>query len=312
MNSVLLLGGTDVTLAVAEAVVASGAQLAAVVSVAPQFSISYSREKITNVRRADLATWCEAQGIRHIAFESYAAIPADLDGVHPDLCLVAGWYHMVPISFRERFPCGCHGFHASLLPLLRGGAPLNWAILSGMSETGVTLFELGDGVDDGLVFGQERLPIGARTTIGELVEASRSACARLTVSLLPAMLDRSLVGRPQTGVPSYALQRRPEDGRIDWTRSVAEIDALIRATGRPYPGAFTDLEGEQIRVWSAAPADGLPRVLGLPGQIARIAESGLPCVVAQDGMLVIHEATGADGECCIDKLRKSGHKRFSR
>lgn len=312
MNCVLLLGGTDVTLAVAEAVVASGAQLSAVVSVAPQFSISYSREKITNVRRADLATWCEAHGIRHIAFESYAAILADLDGMQPDLCLVAGWYHMVPSNFRERFSCGCYGFHASLLPQLRGGAPLNWAILSGMNETGVTLFELGDGVDDGRVFGQERFPIGARTTIGELVKASRNACARLALSLLPAILDRSLAGRPQTGVPSYALQRRPEDGRIDWTRSVAEIDTLIRATGRPYPGAFTELEGEEIRVWSAAPADGLPKVLGLPGQIACIAESGFPCVVAQDDMLVIHEATDTDGECRLDKLRKSGHKRFAR
>lgn len=312
MNRVLLLGGTDVTLAVAEAVLASGAQLAAIVSVAAQFPISYSREKITNVRTVDLASWCELHDVPHIAFDSYARILADLDGEQPDLCLVAGWYHMVPSSFRERFARGCHGFHASLLPQLRGGAPLNWAILSGLDETGVTLFELGDGVDDGRVFGQERLPIGPRTTIGELVEASRDACVRLTLSLLPAMLDGSLPGYPQTGEASYGLQRRPEDGRIDWTSSVAEIDALIRATGRPYPGAFTELEGEEIRVWSAIPADAFPQVLGVPGQIARIAESEFPCVVARDGLLVIREATDTEGACRIDKLRKSGHKRFSR
>lgn len=311
MNRVLLLGGTDVTLAVAEAVMASGADLSAVVSVAAQFSISYSRDKITNVRNVDLATWCERHNIRHIAFQSYDQVVADLDGVQPDLCLVAGWYHMVPGKFRERFPRGCHGFHASLLPQLRGGAPLNWALLSGLRETGVTLFELGDGVDDGNIFGQERFPIGARTTIGELVEASRSACARLTQTLLPAMLDGSLSGKAQTGVASYGLQRRPEDGRIDWTRSVTEIDTLIRATGHPYPGAFTELEGAEIRIWSAMPMDGLPQVWGIPGQIARISECDSPCVVARDGLLVIRDATDAEGACCIDKLRKSGHKRFS-
>lgn len=309
-NSVLLLGGTDVTLAVAQAVRDSGMQLKSIVAVGDRFSISYSTTQIRNMRHTDLAGWAEQNGVDLLSFTTYEAILDRFSGEIPAVCLVAGWYHMIPGLFRRAFTRGCFGFHASLLPKLRGGAPLNWAILSGMEETGVTLFELADGVDTGLVFGQERFPIAPRATIGDLVSASHGACATLTRRHLPALLSGNATGRAQEGEASYGLQRTPEDGRIDWTRPRTQIDRLIRAVSRPYPGAFTVLDGERIQIWSTHLPEETPRVLGAPGQLAILPQFDLPCVVTGDGLLLIAEATGAAGNDCLDKLRKAGHKRF--
>lgn len=311
MTGVLLLGGTDITLAVAGAALASGVRLSTVVGLPTAFSISYSRDKVASSRYADIAGWCARHGVPYLDFVSYDAI---LDRIAPDgptVCLVAGWYHMVPRRFRERFSRGCYGFHASLLPQLRGGAPLNWAILDGLSETGVTLFEMADSVDDGLIMGQERFPIGRRAVIADLVRASQAACAALTERCLPALLAGACAGRPQGPGATYGLQRRPEDGCIDWRLDADTIDRLVRASGRPYSGAFSVLEDEQIHIWDSLPGAGLPRVLGAPGQIVRLDECPDPCVVTGAGLLIVRDATSAGGDACLDKLRKSGHKRFS-
>lgn len=309
-DSVLLLGGTDITIAVANAVIESGAALAAIVTVPNEFAISYSKTPVVNFRSANVSSWASSRDVRTVAFDGYKNLLTDLAKPEPVLCLVAGWYHMVPAEFRDRFVRGCYGFHASLLPHLRGGAPLNWAILKGYHRTGVTLFELGDGVDDGLVFGQCGIDVAQRATIAYLVEKSRGACSDLTRDRLGGLLPGTLSGRPQIGHPSYALQRVPDDGRIDWRRPAFEIDRLIRAVGHPYPGAYALLDDEQIRIWDAEIGEDLPVVHGAPGQIARIAESQHPCVVTGDGLLVIASATGADGSDRVGQLLKSNHKRF--
>lgn len=310
-NSLILLGSTDVTVVVAEAAIAAGASLRAIVTIAEQFQISYSDKPVRNFRSVNLNEWALRNSIEVIPFSSYEAVLAQLGEDRPDVCLVAGWYHMVPQRFREAFQRGCYGFHASLLPDLRGGAPLNWAILSGREETGVTLFEMNDGVDEGLIFGQARFPVGPRTTIGELVVASRDACGGLTRACLPGLLTGTLAGHPQSGPSSYGLQRIPEDGRIDWKEPAWRIDRLIRAVGRPYPGATTALGAETIRIWAADLPASCPPVFGAPGQIARLAGYASPLVVTGEGMLAIHEATGEDGSDCLDKLLKSGHKRLT-
>lgn len=310
-GSLLLLGGTDVTMAVAEAAIACGAELRGIVSVGESFTISYSDTRIKNTRIVDLHNWAQQHGVPIVPFTTYDEVLARFAEDVPQLCLVAGWYHMVPKRVRDAFPRGCFGFHASLLPRLRGGAPLNWAIISGLAETGVTLFEMADGVDDGLVFGQARFPIGARTTIGDLVTQARQACAALTHAHLPSLIAGTARGLKQEGTPSYGLQRIPEDGKIDWTRRARDIDRLVRAVSRPYPGAFTILGDKRIRIWATSLPVSAPDVFGAPGQLARLPDCADPCVVTGDGLLSIVEATDEDGANCLDNLRRSAHKRFA-
>ena len=119
MPEVLLLGSTDATIAVGDAILESEISIAGAVSVGEKFSISYSSAPVRNFRFADVPAWAEKNGIRSIPFQGYDEIVCALNGRSLDACIVAGWYHMIPRRFRERFRRGCIGFHASLLPQLR-------------------------------------------------------------------------------------------------------------------------------------------------------------------------------------------------
>lgn len=307
---ILLLGGTDLTLAVAQRLAAIGARPAGVVHLGISVRISYRPQGLSNVRHADLAGWCAQADTRAIEFSDNDAIARFAVEIGADLLLVAGWYHMVPADLRGRFAHGALGLHASLLPALRGGAPLPWAILSGLAETGMTLFALGDGIDDGPIYGQRRIPIGPRTTVGELVAAAEGAALDLMDECIPAIAAGTAKPRAQSGAPSYGLQRIPEDGRLEWRRPAIELDRLVRAVGKPYPGAFAALGDERITIWRTDFRD-RPPVWGMPGQICRIPEEPDPVVVTADGLLVIREATGASGDDAMARLRRAGNQRFA-
>jgi len=307
---ILLLGGTDLTLGVGERLRKVGLSLVGIVHVPQRFRISYSLQEINNVRFTDLAAWCESINVPHRAYESNKALTGFAEEVQADFCLAAGWFHMLPADVRARFSRGAAGLHASLLPRLRGGAPLNWAILSAERESGVTLFALGDGVDDGPVYGQERFPIGPRAGIGDLVKAAEAAALALVERCLPEISAGRLVPTPQVGQPTYCLQRTPEDGAIDWSKSAEDIDRLVRAVGRPYSGAFSWLDGRKIIIWAAEPRLSGPAILGALGQICRIEYEQDPFVVTGQGSLIIREGSDETGEDVMRVLRRSANKRL--
>jgi methionyl-tRNA formyltransferase len=303
------MGSTDFTLVVADAIEQAGAKVGAIVHVGDTFRISYSAEGVSNYRRADIATWCAAHEAQAMLFTDVKDLSGQVADHEFTMCLLAGWYHMVPPSFRMKFERGCAAFHASLLPNLRGGAPLNWAILRGLTETGLSLFEVGDGVDDGPIYDQESFAIGPRTRVRDLIEATAEAGAAIISRSLPGILSGKIQARPQAGEPSYCLQRSPEDGRIDWRQSATSIDRLIRAVGRPYPGGLTSLDGQSLAVHAANVACDVSLV-GSPGQIANLPGNPWPLVVCGDGCLAICEAEWAGGADAVPELRKSSNKRL--
>ncbi len=307
----LLLGGTDLTLVVAQRMCEIGMPPVGVVHVGRQFGISYRPSGVTNTRFGDMAGWCTAHQIPSQPYECPAQIERFARDLRAEFCLAAGWYHMVPANLRAVFSLGAAGLHASLLPKFRGGAPLNWAILAGENETGISLFVLGDGVDDGPLYGQECFPIGPRTTIGELVQISQETATKLIETCLPGISDGRLKPKPQVGKATYCLQRTPDDGAIDWSLPVDTIDRLIRAVGRPYPGAFTSLEGRKLIIWNAEPFMEDISVYGVPGHIVRLPSQCAPIVIAGRGMLLVHGATYEDGSDAMSILHRSAHKRFA-
>jgi methionyl-tRNA formyltransferase len=309
-TGIVVFGSTDIALAVLDAIVRAGIPIAAVVSSGAEFRISYSTTVVRNVRAVDVAGWCASRGVPCLSFDDYGPLLEFLADRQPALGLAAGWYHMIPARVRERFALGCLGFHASLLPLLRGGAPLNWAILNGDAETGVSLFEMTDGVDDGRVYAQRRTTISDKTTIGDLVDWSQGACAEMIASELPRIIAGALVPLPQVGMPTYGLQRSPEDGEIIWSRSAGDIDRLVRAVSRPYPGAFTMLGPDKVSIWETHVFDG-PIVHGKPGQLFRVPESRTVAVVTGSGLLAVDVASGPDGANFIPALLKASQRRFA-
>lgn len=308
MGRVALFGSTDVTLAIAEAILRVGQEIASVTYVPQAFRISYSDKPVSVSRQVKIAEWCAQRGIPALEYVSVETSMRDTEDHAADIAVVAGWYHMVPQRLRDRFPLGAVGLHASRLPELRGGAPLNWAMLAGFKETAVTLFQLSDGVDDGAVFGQASFPIQADDYIADVIARCNGASVRLIEHCLPAILDRSLQPSSQTGVPSYGAQRSPEDGLIDWNESAEGIVRLVRAVSHPYPGAYAWLGEQRIRIWRARTLAGT-QLFAAPGQLMRLPD-GSVAVAAGEGALIVEEAELDDAQSAMLLLQKASHRRL--
>ncbi len=310
--NIVLFGGTDLTLRIAEALVELGMPPACVIHVGRGFMISYSPGGVKNRKFADMASWARDRGVEAHEYENVDTTIAILQRLRPGIGIAAGWYHRLPARLRRVFTRSVLGIHASLLPKYRGGAPLNWALLQGERETGVSLFELTDGVDDGPLYGQRRFPIGPNDYIGDLVERANDAAVDLLRESIAGIINGSLTPQMQNGTPTYCLQRGPDDGVIDWTHPAEEIERLIRAVSRPYPGARTALAGTRLTIWRATAIREAPMVLGRPGQIVRMPPLASPCAVTGRGLLAIEEATTEDGTDLLPTIRRSSQQYFTR
>jgi methionyl-tRNA formyltransferase len=304
---IFLLGGTDLSLAVGRRLVSDNFDLSGVVHLGRSISISYSKDGVHNYRHSDIAQWCDENGFDNQQFESNQQVITFANEVGGDFLLVAGWYHMVPAALRRLFKMGSAGLHASLLPNLRGGAPLPWAILSGADRTGVSMFSITDETDAGELYGQRVVEIGPRTSVTELVAAVEGASIALVSECLSAVMNGTMKLIPQSGVPTFSLQRTPDDGHIDWRCPAERIDRLVRAVAKPYPGAFSDLQGRRVTIWKSDVSE-YP-VYGAPGQIARLPKEADPVVVTGYGQLIVRAAE-MDGEDAMPLLRSSSNKRF--
>lgn len=305
---ILVFGGTDLTAVVLARLNECGMPAAGLVTIADTFKISYASGQMTNARHVDLSG-AIAPGTPVLVSTDNAHIEEFVRGRGFDVALVAGWYHLVPRRVRELFSLGCFGLHASLLPKLRGGAPLNWAILNGDKSTGVSFFELTDGVDDGPLIGQAEFLIDAEDNIADLVAKSQAA-TRALVGNFAAQLKAGQIQRvEQVGAPSYCLQRFPEDGRIDWTRPAVEIERLVRAVTKPYPGAFSVINSQRVFFWSAKTFNGAV-VHGSPGQLTTLPQSAGIVIVTGDGALELCDATDENSADVLPFLRTQRNKKF--
>jgi methionyl-tRNA formyltransferase len=223
------------------------------VTVPRTFSISYRPDGVTNVLHADVAAACAVHGIDCAVMESGMGDPELLARVRawaPDAFLVVGWYHMVPRAWRQLAPA--FGMHASLLPDYSGGAPLVWAMINGEVRTGISLFQLADGVDDGPLAGQSGTQIADDDTIATLYARIEDLGVGLLRTHLPGLADGSAQLVPQDGSRRRVMpQRSPEDGVINWTWPAARVHDFIRAQTRPYPGAFSCAAGETVTLWAS-------------------------------------------------------------
>ena len=224
---------------------------------APQtFAISYRPDGVTNVLHADLSALAKSHGIPVRTLKRAMNEAGLLEAVSewkPDAFLVAGWYHMIPRRWRDLAPA--YGLHASLLPDYSGGAPLVWALINGESKTGITLFQMGDGMDSGPIAGQKEEPIYLNDTIATLYRRIEDRGLELLKEVLPQLADGTLRLTAQDASRRRVLpQRSPEDGWIDWNQDANTIARFIRAQTRPYPGAYTSFNGNPLYVWRASQA----------------------------------------------------------
>jgi methionyl-tRNA formyltransferase len=206
-----------------------------------------------------------------------------------DLMLAVSWRYMLPPSVFRRPRLGTFVFHDSLLPEYRGFAPTVWAILNGEDHTGVTLFEMAEAVDAGDIVDQQRVPIGPDDSIGIILEQVTEVYLQLLERNLNALMRGTAPRRPQDEArASYTCKRLPEDNVVDWSASTERVYNLIRAVSKPYPGAYTYLQGERLRVWAARRLTPERRYLGrVPGRVAEVRPSEGVVVLTGDGALLL-------------------------
>lgn len=186
-----------------------------------------------------------------------------LAALAPEIGVVAAYGQILPPAILAVPPRGCVNLHASLLPRYRGAAPIQWAIIRGERETGLTTFVMDEGMDTGPILLKERIAIGPEETAGELAHRLAEQGARLLLETLEGLEEGRLVPVPQPPGPVVMAPRlRKENGLIDWGRSAREIVDLIRGVN-PWPGAQTHAPSGRLSLWRARalPGEGEPGVL---------------------------------------------------
>jgi methionyl-tRNA formyltransferase len=258
--------------------------------------------------------------------------------LRPDVVFVVGFSQIIPQALLDVPPLGVIGFHSAVLPGRRGCSPLIWAMVDGLTETGVTMFYMDAGIDTGDVIDTRSFPLESDDYAPDVLRKADDA----TIDLLRTHLDGVLAGSAprtsQEGAPStYTRKRTPADGEIDWSRPAHEIVNLIRALAPPYPVAHT-FGGDGVPILieraKAVPGLALPSPRHIPGDPMR---QRVLCVVAHPddevlgvgGTLALHAEAGGDvtvlimsegeqeklestprcqtrRECALDAARKMG------
>src|SRR3954471_21154433 len=179
-----------------------------------------------------------------------------------DAAIVVAYGLLLPKPILEAPMLGCFNLHGSLLPRWRGAAPIQRAVMAGDAETGVMVMRMDEGLDTGPVLMAERVKIGRKTS-GELSSDLSRLGADLMVRALGALERGAITPQPQAeaGV-TYARKITKEEARIDWSKSAAEIEAMVRGLA-PSPGAFTEARGERLKILAALPV----KDRGVPGEV---------------------------------------------
>jgi methionyl-tRNA formyltransferase len=184
--------------------------------------------------------------------------------LNADLQVVVA-FRMLPEVVWNMPPLGTINVHGSLLPQYRGAAPINWALINGEQETGVTTFKLKHDIDTGNILMQERIPIGENETAGELHDKMKEVGAQLLVRTVNALADGTIREIPQTetaGVQPVTIKHAPkiftETCLVDWKRTVNEVHNLIRGLS-PYPAAFTKLDEKTLKIFRSVKEVAIPK-----------------------------------------------------
>ena len=169
-----------------------------------------------------------------------------------DVAVVVAYGRILPDEFLRAPRRGCINVHFSLLPLYRGAAPTNWAVVNGEAETGVTTMFIEPALDTGPILLQQKTPIGEKETAPELMERLAEIGAELLGETLARLDD--LTPRPQHDADAtFAPVLRKEDGLIDWSLSAFAIERRVRGF-QPWPNAYTSFNSKGLTIWSAEPA----------------------------------------------------------
>lgn len=260
----LLIGAVEGTRVAADAIAqADGWELAAIATLPAPLATRHSDF-------VDLAPVAARHGasLLPVAQCNAPAFLEQMRAIAADIVFVIGWSQICGPEFRSAAGGRVVGYHPAPLPRLRGRAVIPWTILLDEKITASSLFWIDDGVDSGPLLAQRFFHVAPGETAGSLYAKHMAALDTMLRELLPKLAHGPLPGEAQDEtIATWATRRRPSDGRIDWRDSAEQVERLVRAVGRPYPGAFTDAAGDRITIWSARACNCAERQHASPGQV---------------------------------------------
>jgi len=222
-----------------------------------------------------------------------------LRSLKPDLIAVAAYGQILPKSILEIPSHGCLNVHTSLLPKYRGAAPIQWAIIDGEHETGVTIMKMDAGLDTGDILAQQRTPIDPKDDAQTLHDRLATLGGNLLVRTIPQWVAGDIKPIPQLAEGmSYARKITKEDGRLDWNLPARVLWNRIRGF-TPWPGAYTHfspggIKPVLLKIWQAEPV----LLHGKPGNVLAVDESGIIVGCGENSLRIL-------------ALQKEGGKRMA-
>ena len=255
---IVFMGTPEFSVPVLDALVEAGHDIAAVYCQPPRPAGRGKKDRPTPVhaRAAELGL-----KVRHPVSLKGAAEQAEFAALRADVAVVVAYGLILPQPVLDAPAHGCLNIHASLLPRWRGAAPIHRAIMAGDAQTGICIMQMEAGLDTGPVLLRSTTPIRAEETTASLHDRLSGMGAALIVRALDSLDTLTPMPQPEEGV-TYAHKIDKSEARIDWAASAEEVDRKIRGLS-PFPGAWTEIDGQRVKLLASRLATGA----GTPGTL---------------------------------------------
>lgn len=268
--NIIFMGTPDFSVPALKALVDKGHRVTAVVTQPDKPKGRGKAVQMTPVKEAALEMGISVYQPVRVREEGFLQ---QLEALKPEAIVVAAFGQILPQRLLDIPTYGCINIHASLLPKYRGAAPIQWAIIDGEKETGITTMQMNAGLDTGDILEKSIVPIDQGETGGSLHDKLSSAGGKLILSTLEKLEKGQLIPIPQTEEGTcYAKMLDKSLGKIDWSQEAVRLERLIRGLN-PWPSAYTGLDGKTLKLWQAEviEEDGQ----GEPGQVIKAEKNKL-------------------------------------
>lgn len=279
---VVFMGTPDFAVPVLEALTESKHEVVAVVTQPDKRKGRGKEMQYTPVKTAALNHGIEVYQPAKVKDEEFQNVLRDINA---DVIVVVAFGQILPPSIIHMPKYGCINVHASLLPKYRGAAPIQWAVIDGEKETGITTMQMDEGLDTGDMMLKEVVPVDEKETGGSLHDKLAACGGKIILETLQKVEDGTVTYTKQDDSKSnYAKMLDKNLGKIDFTKKAVEIERLIRGLN-PWPSAYTKLNGKTLKIWDADVLEGKNET---PGKIVNITKDQI-WISTGEGILAVNE-----------------------
>ncbi len=249
---IVFMGTPDFSVPVLDALIEAGHEIAGVVTQPDKPKGRGKAVAMTPVKEKALEHGLSVYQPLKVRTPEFVQVRRELK---PDVMVVVAFGQILTKEVLDIPPLGCVNVHASLLPKYRGAAPIQWAVIDGEKETGVTTMMMDEGIDTGDMLEKEIVPIEDEETGDSLHDKLMAAGARLIVSTLKKIQDGTIERTPQTDEETcYARMLKKDMGDVDWSLDAHAIERLVRGLNS-WPGTYTKWNGKTVKIWKAKAVD---------------------------------------------------------